>query len=499
MRIFTWFLAWVAIGIAGCGDTTGTGGTGGSSGSGGSGGSGGDDGSSFPCTEDGIRAAIAAGGGPNTFLCNGPTTVETEAPLQIDDDVILDGEGNLAIDGGGDHRVFIIGNPGVVPPNPITVELRNVTITGGFAALPEIGGGGVLSAGELTIAGCTITNNEAPGGSGIESFGTLKVEDSVISGNDGIRAISYQGWEMTIRDSTISDNVGGGLAFSGFRGQIFGSTISGNSAVDGEYGGGIWNAGDLYVWNTVIRENDAVRGGGIWNTGELTLVDSTVADNSAVDGGGIYNADPHLPDRPVSNIGLLNILRGTVSGNTAERGGGIYTAGLWQRITNSTVSGNTADVGGGMAMVGTFEGPSSFTISNTTIADNEASEGNAIWATGDSPELRFLGDIVEGSCQEAMGTVTWVSRGSNIETSGDTCGFSEASDQASVAPGALMLGPLQDNGGWTETHAPAAGSVAVDVMDDEDCLLSLPEPLGDQRYVNRPVGPACDAGSVEVE
>ena len=51
----------------------------------------------FPCTEQGIRDAIAAGGGPYTFDCDGPTTVVTEAEIVIDNNVILDGEGNLTV------------------------------------------------------------------------------------------------------------------------------------------------------------------------------------------------------------------------------------------------------------------------------------------------------------------------------------------------------------------------------------------------------------------
>ena len=490
----------VMLTVSGCGtEARNPGGSGGAAGDAGSGGTGGSGFAVWPCTEQGIRDAIVVGGGPHRFLCNRSTRVATEAPLQIDDDVILDGEGKLTVDGGGDHRVFIVGNPGVVPPDPIVAELRSMTITGGFAELPEIGGGGVLSAGELAIAGCTFRDNVAPGGSAIESLGILTIEDTVITENEGTWAVSHKGFDLTIRDSTISDNVGGGLAMFGLRAQISGSTISGNSAVDGEDGGGIWNGGELYVWTSSIRGNDAVRGGGIWNTGDLSLVDSTIADNGAVDGGGVYNADPHLADRPIFDIGTVSLMRSTMSGNTAQRGGGIYTAGLWQRITNSTVSGNTAETGGGVAIAGTLEGPSTLTLANTTIADNEASEGSAIWATGNSPELRFIGTIVEGGCQEGGGAVTWTSRGSNVESPGDTCGFSQGSDQPSIAPSALLLGPLQDNGGWTETHAPAAGSVAVNAMVLEDCALSLPEPLDDQRDVRRPIGAACDAGSVEFE
>lgn len=377
--------------LNGCGtEASSPGGSGGAAGDGGGGGMGGGL-ADWPCTEQGIRDAIEVGGGPHTFRCDGPATVMTGAPIEIDDDVILDGQGNLTVNAGGSHRVFIVGFPLAGGPEPVEVELRNMTIAGGFtvggfATVLEIGGGGVLSGGVLTITGCTITNNEAPRGSGIESLGTLRVEDSTVFGNQGMWAIRHQG-EMTIRDSTVSDNVGGGLAFAGARGRIFSSTFSGNSAVDGEYGGAIRNTGDLFVLSSVIRGNDAERGGGVWNAGELSLVDTTIADNSAADGGGAYNADPHLADRPIFDIGILSLTRSTISGNTAQRGGGIYTAGLWQRITNSTLSGNTADTGGGVAMAGTLEGPSSLTLANATITDNEASEGSAIRRLGIRPSF----------------------------------------------------------------------------------------------------------------
>ena len=101
------FICVLALGVmpmVGCGETNGGGGSGGSAGVGG-GGSGGDGGQGgvgggiaacvdnvCPCTEAGIRAAIAEGGGPFTFDCDGPTTVVTEAEIVIDRDVILNGE-----------------------------------------------------------------------------------------------------------------------------------------------------------------------------------------------------------------------------------------------------------------------------------------------------------------------------------------------------------------------------------------------------------------------
>ena len=79
----------------------------------------------FPCTEQGILDAIALGGGPHTFACNGPTTVTTQGEIFIYNDVILDGEGNLTIDGNDDHRVL-----SVVPG--VTAELIGMTVSGGY-------------------------------------------------------------------------------------------------------------------------------------------------------------------------------------------------------------------------------------------------------------------------------------------------------------------------------------------------------------------------------
>ena len=72
-----------------------------------------------PCTEGGILAAIAAGGGPFTFDCDGPTTVVTLDQIEIDNDVILDGSGELTVDGDGSHGVFLV-------QGGVAAELREI-------------------------------------------------------------------------------------------------------------------------------------------------------------------------------------------------------------------------------------------------------------------------------------------------------------------------------------------------------------------------------------
>jgi len=91
----------LALGVMGCSETAGAGGMAGMAGNGGAGGMAGSSGTSgaggmagssgtggsmsgvFPCTEQGIRDAIALGGGPHTFDCNGPSVVEMFFPVLV--------------------------------------------------------------------------------------------------------------------------------------------------------------------------------------------------------------------------------------------------------------------------------------------------------------------------------------------------------------------------------------------------------------------------------
>jgi hypothetical protein len=145
----------------------------------------------FACTEQGIRQAVAAGGGPFTFECDGAQTVTTEAEIVINKDVILDGQGNLIVHGGApsyEHRVFRLAN------SAVTATLSGVAITGGYIGCGN--GGGIALSGTLTLHRSTITGNAAANcsglvrghGGGIYNTGTLTLNDSMMSGN---LAISY--------------------------------------------------------------------------------------------------------------------------------------------------------------------------------------------------------------------------------------------------------------------------------------------------------------------
>ena len=201
--------------------------------------------------------------------------------------------------------------------------------------------------------------------------------------------------------------------------EIRSLTITGGSA-SGSSGGGILNnSATLTLTNLTVSGNSAGIGGGIFNIngGTLRLTGSTVSGNSATDGGSIY-----------SN-GTATVINSTVSGNSVNNtGGGISCVGGTLRLTNATVSGNLAGAGGG----GVFQG-CPVTAGNTIFANNISPNG-----------------------ADFMGVVT--SLGNNLFETAPSSGGTLTSDMIGVDP---LLGPLQNNGGATFTHALLSGSPAI--------------------------------------
>jgi HYR domain. len=261
---------------------------------------------------------------------------------------------------------------------------------------------------------------------------------------------------------------------------ISGLTISDGSAIND--GGGILNAGSLTITNVVVSNNSATGGGGINNSGTLTINTSTLSGNSALHGGGVFN----------SNGGVVMIVDSTLSGNTATTlgtggGGGILTAGIDSTLTiiNSTLSGNSATSGGG----GIFNAAGTANISFTTVSGNSAFTGGGFYSSG---TVNFKNSIVANSPAggDCAGPGTINATGTNFNTNGTCPGFTQ------VTPAQLNLGPLQDNGGPTQTHALLPGSVAIDAA--PDCTDLAGNTVGtDQRGVGRPQGKACDVGAYE--
>lgn len=315
------------------------------------------------------------------------------------------------INGDGAGPVFTIG------PNA-TVELDSLTITNGVGGPVQAGtgGGGILANDDsLQINSCIISDNQAESGAGIYTNNSdLDVENSSIINNVG------QG----------DDSEGAGISFESSEGhkiKIVSSIIDGNSAAGG---GGVAISGGFEVRS------------------EAKIIESTISNNVA---SGDYGGGAGL----AVGGARLTMLNDTISGNSATGnpsfGGGIQAGLSNVYCDNVTIANNSAATGSGGIDANIVDliiiiGPGRvhdhkpkdqhFVIANSIIGDNDAP----------GPD-----------CQTGLDQRPIESAGYNVV--GDSC-FPSGQDDTNIYSDPL-LGPLQDNGGTTDTQALLPGSPAI--------------------------------------
>ena len=221
-------------------------------------------------------------------------------------------------------------------------------------------------------------------------------------------------------------------------------------------GNAIYNhSGTVTVTDCIVSSNMY----GIYNSYDrtVTLTSSTLSSNSY----GIYSDGTATITSSTSsgnhygfyNDGTATVTASTFSDNTT----GLYNSYDAPLIlTNSTLSGN----------IGGFYTESAATINSSTLSGNDFG-------------------------LEAFGTVTL----HNTIVAGNASGnyFGDiVADSHNVLSGDPKLGPLQDNGGPTQTMALLYGSPALNAGDDAAA------PATDQRGLPRPVG-ISDIGAFEVQ
>jgi parallel beta-helix repeat protein len=317
---------------------------------------------------------------------------------------------------------------------------------------------------------------------------------------------------------TGQDLAGGAIyGFGGGETVVAGSTFTNNSSSDGGAIGSL--NGDLTIINSTFTGNAATGtdgnpgnggcGGALYMDGrdEMTsLCGVTIRDNTAGAIGGGFSR--------VSNdhTGSFAMDRSTVDNNRVTpsdggNAGGLYLEGLSLAITASTISRNQAFYNGGI-----WINTCTVQMTNVTIAENTAfgSNGGGMWL-GHTPTGTLLNCTIANNHSTADGQVaggifgdgltlvnTIVANNTAMYT--PTCDVArpDGSGNLQWPDGALctaspliadpMLGALGDNGGTTETLAPAAGSPAQH--------LGTGCPPTDQR--GNPRTEPCTAGAVEV-
>lgn len=236
-------------------------------------------------------------------------------------------------------------------------KLKNVII---FLSLVLIGS--VILSGAVTAANIVVK----PGANAIH--------DAVNTANDGdtlnLEAGTYQEHDILIhKNLTINGpNVSGGnLPTAEIDAQKLGRVfkISPNTKLtlqnliienglvgETEFGGGIYNVGNLYVTNCTIQKNRAGYGGGIYSdNGSVVLTNSQITNNTALD-TGVYGDEYYGKGGGIlSESGnQMTIINSKIyyNGN-----GGIYTFGNLFMLNSSIYSNlNSNHEGGGITSYG---------------------------------------------------------------------------------------------------------------------------------------------------
>ncbi len=275
----------------------------------------------------------------------------------------------------------------------------------------------------IALSAGTYTLEIAGIGEDVAATGDLDILDPL--------TITGVGADQTIIDGAGLDRVFQVIADSAFNVSMSDLKIQ-NGFVDnlgaGIYIGNVPAAPVVSLSNVWFSNNhttgSADYGGAIFNRGDLTIEASLIEGNSAEFGGGVMNFTG----------GILNMSNTTISGNsaTAGDGGGLYNLNV-ATLVNVTVADNSASNGGG-GMHNKDAAGAITKINNTLVADNFASSNPDV----DGAFVSTTGD----NLIEVEGTATGL-HGSDLKGSDPD------------------IGVLTDNGGDTLTHALLIGSAAI--------------------------------------
>ena len=430
------------------------------------------------------------------------------ATLTLNNCLIL---GNRADFGGG------IYNDGRGAPATLTVNNCWISVNTGNQRGAGLYNSSSSASGNasMTIHDSIIDNNSSPTGGGMYSTAdndssiggaaVLTIKNSTVNGNtsgngggvyiDGLP--NGLTTSLDVQDSTFSGNTGGAIVNENSNASII------NSSIVNSTGTGIYNhivqAGLALTLDKTTISNNSV--GGIQNLteiGAITLMinNSTISGNSADSGGGIANFN-----------GSMSIANSRLSGNTADNNGG----GLWignsgpsrtVTISNSTFSQNTAGQNGGgvYLLVTSMSGSTTVTVAHSTFSGNSAPIGGGISSNGpfNNANVTLAGTVLNRGpfganlSQSFLAPITSI--GYNLSSDDGAGRLTSTGDQINTDP---MLGPLQNNGGPTFTHALLPGSLARNNGDPN----FAPPPLFDQRGGGFPrvASGRIDIGSFEAQ
>ena len=244
-----------------------------------------------------------------------------------------------------------------------TVTVMQGTITGAYTAdtwnEPGKGAGMYVKDGSLTARYMTIQGN------------TSRYEGGGLHGNGSAIVLD----NCSITGNTDYYNGGGGVYVKGGSLKAENTVISGNRTVEAD-GIGIWISCDAELTNCIVTDNHSTNSacsGAVYVEGNVTLKASglEVSQNTAVSGGtieiqrnakAVLGADCSVTDNKseyggiyvASNSSLTALDDLVVSGNEGEMCGGLYVEGALE-LSGAKIENNTATEygAGGMRVSGT--------------------------------------------------------------------------------------------------------------------------------------------------
>jgi hypothetical protein len=398
------------------------------------------------------------------------------------------------------------------------------------------GGGLYTTGGALTLSHTVLATNQATGGKGGQ--GPVCVCDGGAGGAAKGGGLFAVGGLITLTGNSVAENLaaggqGGAGGTTSVCGMSYCTLLGGLGGRGGAgQGGGLYiSSGLLEISDSTIGHNEAT--GGKSGANEYVWGKEPVGGEG--NGGGMYGS-VDMVILTNSNISV-NSVRGGDGGlgsgsfcgtwggdGGASQGGGLYISGVLT-VSNSTIASNTIVGGqggngchGGNGGAGQGSGlwvaaGATAQLSFGTVATNQATggmHGSGLGGNGiDGPatgggvnnqgQLQTLDTIVARNTINGPGTNSGPdlagqlgSLGHNlVGNSSGGSGF-DATDLLDVDP---LLGPLQNNGGPTETMALLPGSPAIDAGDNTGA------PEWDQRGPGYPriVNGIIDIGTFEVQ
>jgi hypothetical protein len=351
-----------------------------------------------------LRAAIAAALPGDTIIfkdsLRGHRITLTSGELTIAKDLEIVGPGadKLAISGNHSGRVFeVLGG--------VNASLAGLAVVDGLTDQ----GGGILNAGNLSLANVRVTGNEAVG-------------DSPATGLGG-GIFNEAGASLTADDTQFVNN------------QVLGGSGLG-------FGGGLMNGGNAAVTDCLFRGNSATGGAAGYGAGgaitsqvnaTLTITSSQFSENAALDGPNGVARGGAIDSAFATQLTIVDSdFRGnTVTGAAFAAGGALLVRQSTLKVTRCRFVDNESS-SAGFAVSGAIENQfGQATIASSVFTGNEAVGSSGANAAG-GVMRNVLGTVTFDACIIAHNASLGGSGADGVNSFGQADGGALFNEQATL-------------------------------------------------------------------